>query len=188
MEANTNLVRFYKHWVQNNFATEREGRPVGKDLDYVEIRGLGQDKQVTKRKVRPQDLNEYARQWDLYQRGIEQRADGTPLEQWPTLGTEEILMLRSHNIHTLEALCQVDDSGLLHMGPGTRKLQDRCKYYMNEEAPKAASANLLAQVDELRADNEKLATEVAQLRGQIDDLTTPDEAPRKPGRPRKATA
>lgn len=189
-EKNTNLVRFYKNWKQNNDESEKQGRPVGVEFDYVEIRGLGQDKTVVKRKAMLADQNEYPREWDLYQRGLEQTAEGTPLREWPVMTPDEILRLNSHNIHTIEALVAVSDAGLQQIGQGARQLQQRAKAFLDEDAPKAAAANLRVQVDEQRAEIEALQTKVGQLEAENEELRQVPEdetaLKRGPGRPKKA--
>ena len=169
-EASTNLVLFYKHWKQNNKESERQGRPIGEELDYVEIRGLGQDKTVVKRAAALADQNEYHREWGLYQRGLEQVAEGTPLREWPVMTPEEILRLNSHSIHTIEALVAVSDAGLQEMGHGARQIQQRAKAYLEEDAPKAAAANLRVLSDEQRTEIERLTNENAGLQAQVDEL------------------
>ena len=181
-EASTNLVRFYKHWIQNNKESERQGRPVGEEVDYVEIRGLGQDKTVVKRKATLQDQNDYHREWGLYQRGLEQTAEGTPLREWPVMTREEILRLNSHSIHTIEALVAVSDAGLQEMGHGARQLQQRAKAFLEEDAPKAAAANLRVRTEELQTENERLITENTRLQARIEELEKASE----PDTPEKA--
>ena len=188
-EKSSNLVRFYRHWVQNNFQSEREGHPVGEELDYVEIRGLGQDKTIVNRKVGVKDQLEYAREWDLYQRGLEQVAEGTPLREWPVMTHNEIVRLNSYGVHTIEAVVALTDAGLQEAGPGTRQLQLRAKAFLEEDAPKAAMANLRVQNDELRAEKERLTNENLQLQARIVELEEHEaEKPEKrgPGRPKKA--
>lgn len=186
-ETSTNLVRFYKHWVQNNKKSELQGRPVGDDLDYIEIRGLGQAKTVVKRKSTAQDQNEYHRQFDLYQRGLEQVAEGTPLREWPVMTTEEIVRLNSYSVHTIEALVAVSDAVLQKMGAGARQLQQRAKAFLEEDAPKAAMANMRVANDELRTENHGLERRVATLEATIAEMNKQDsEVPKRgPGRPRK---
>ncbi len=188
-EKSTNLVRFYRRWVQNNSKSEQEGHPVGEEFDYVEIRGLGQDKTVVDRKAEVKDQIEYSREWDLYQRGLEQVAEGTPLREWPVMTHGEIVRLNSYGVHTIEAMVALSDAGLQQIGPGTRQLQLRAKAFLEEDAPKAAMANLRVQNDELRAEKERFTNENLRLQARIVELEEHEaEKPEKrgPGRPKKA--
>ncbi len=144
-ERGSNLVRFHKKWVQNNFKSEEAGRPVGEERDYIEIRAVGQQHQVVDCRVTTQHQLDYAREWDLYQRGIEQVASGTPLREWPVMTHDDIHRLKSYAVHTIEALVGLSDAGLQEVGPGTRDLQKRAKAFLEEDAPKAATANLRVQ-------------------------------------------
>ena len=216
-EKNTNLVEFHKKWCKNNFLSERAGKEEGEFKDFIIIRGLGQDKSVPDMPVQDQHKAEYAREWALYQSGQKQEAEGTPLKTWSVMDERLVKRLNSHGLYTIEAVRDVSDGAVYAMGDSDKteiiQLRKRAAHFLDEEAPKAANANLLAQVDELRAkienqstelsqfraqnlagsteteelrgQKEVLSMEVAQLRSQIEDLTAPAETARKPGRPKK---
>ena len=191
-EKNTNLVEFHKKWVVNKFLSERAGSEKGDWQDYVIIRGLGQDKSVPDQPVQERDKVEYAREWALYQGGMKQEAEGTPLKSWSVIDRPLRKRLNSHGLYTIEAVRDVSDGAVYAMGDSDKteiiQLRKRAAHFLDEEAPKSANANLLVQVDDLRAVNERLTIEMAQMRSQIDDLTAPEEESRKPGRPRTKTA
>ena len=169
-EQSTNVVRFYRHWLQNNHESEAAGRPVGEEFDYVEIIGLGQSKTVVKRKATVKDQIEYSREWDLYQRGMEQVAKGTPLREWPVMTQAEILRLNSYGVHTIETVTALSDAGLQTIGPGARQLQLRAKAFLEEDAPKAATANLRVANAEQRTEIEALQAKVSQLEAENAEL------------------
>lgn len=166
-EKNTNIATFKKVWKENKHESMVQGRPVGEYVDYIEIRGLGQDKQVVIRKVQPKDLIEYERQWSLYQRGLEQQQEGTPLEQWSYLVPGDVLRLKSNNVHTIEACAALSDAGCHNIGAGAIELRKRAQYYLEHDAPKAAHANARAEADELRLKVQELERENLQLRQML---------------------
>ncbi len=177
----TNLVRFYKKWKQNNFKTEKAGHPVGEHFDYISIQGLGQDKAITDRQVQTKDQLEYGREWDLYQRGQEQTAEGIPLSEWPVLGGEdqaraEITRLNSHAVHTVEAMAACSDAGLIQIGHGAMDLRKKAQIYLEESAPKAAAANLTVMNDKLTAENLALQTRVSALEAIMSEAPKADTA------------
>jgi len=182
MGQSTNLVHFYKKWKQNNFKTAQEGRPVGEYFDYVSIQGLGQDKGGANRQVQEKDKFEYSREWDLYERGKEQTAEGIPLSEWPVLGGEdaakaEITRLNSHSVYTVEAMAAVSDAGLIQIGHGAMDLRKKAKIYLEESAPKAAAANMRVLNDKLEAENLALQTRVSALEAS---MLAAQEAPAVP--------
>ena len=191
VEQSTNLVKFYRQWVKNDWKSEQEGRPLGDTFDFISIRGLGQDKSHVKRKSGPKDQMDYPREWDLYQRGLEQVALGTPLNQWPVMDEDSILRLNSHNIHTIEAVANLSDAGILEVGTGARELQKRAKKFIEDDSPKAAAANLKVRAEKLTAENEALQTRIGRLEMENEALreTIAEEdtsSKRGPGRPKKA--
>ena len=160
-ERGTNVVRFYRHWKQNNLQTEQQGRLVGEELDYIEIRAAGDKLNIFQRKATPKDKTDYPREWDLYQRGQEQVAEGTRLSEWPVMNESTVAMLRSLNIHTVEVLAECSDQALLGIGHGARELQNAAKLFL-EENP-ARSAIPPAENADLHAENERLEAKVAAL-------------------------
>ena len=181
---NTNVARFYKRWKQNNFQSEKQGKPVGEEVDYIEIRTPKDKLNVFKRLATAQDKSDYPDAWELYQRGPEQAAEGTPLREWPVMTETTISMLNSHDIHTIEALVDLSDAGLHQMGQGALQLQHGAKLFLEEALTKAVDTSaenvvLRGQVDELRQENEALRIEKQQLEARLAVLDTPrDQRPK----------
>ena len=173
VERGTNLVRFFRHWVQNNFKSEQAGHPVGEEFDFIEIKGLGQPNSVVHCKVNTQHQIDYGREWDLYQRGQEQVAEGTPLREWPVMTHGEIVRLNSFGVYTIEAMVDLSDAGLQKIGPGTRALQLRAKAFLEEDAPKAAMANLRVKGDEDRQTIQDQDLEIKQLKARLAETVEP---------------
>ncbi len=150
------LVRFYKKAVQNAFQSKLNGRPVFDEVDYAEIRFPGQDKDIADRAVKPEDKEDYEKQWARYQRGLEQVQDGTPLESWPQLSPGELAMLKSQNIHTIEVLADLNDGQTQNI-MGAYDLRRRAKAYLEQLAPVSRSAALLSDATALAESAEKLS-------------------------------
>ena len=161
VEKSTNCVRFFRHWVKNNYQSEEQGRLVGEEVDYIEIRAAGDKLTAFQRPATSDDQIEYSREWDQYQRGEEQIAEGTPLREWPVMNEGTIAMLRSLNIHTIEVMAECSDAALLKIGTGARQLQTAAKTFL-EQAP-SRTANPPAESADLRVENERLAAKVAEL-------------------------
>ena len=65
------------------------------------------------------------------------------------------------NIHTLEALVELSDAGLLNIGTGARQLQRGAKLFLEQAPPKAADTS--AESADLRVENERLTARVTEL-------------------------
>ena len=154
VEKTTNIARFFKRWKPNNFQSEQQGKLVGEEVDYIEIRTPGDKLNISKRQATAQDKSQYFHEWDLYQQGMEQVAKGTPLCQWPVMEDDTIAMLNYHNIHTVEALAALSDAGLQQIGIGARKLQRGAELFLEEV--KAKGIETSAENDAAKAENERL--------------------------------
>ncbi len=161
VEQSTNVIRFYRHWKQNNLRSEREGRLVGEEFDYIEIHAPGNKLSVVKRRATQKDQSDYPREWELYRRGKEQVAKGTPLCEWEVMTEGTVAMLKHLNIHTLEALVELSDAGLQNIGTGARQLQSGARLFL-EQAPSKV-ANPPIEGADLRVENERLTARVAEL-------------------------
>jgi hypothetical protein len=170
-EQDRSFVQFYRTARQNEYESEKQGRPVFDEFDYIRIRAPGMDKQVVDRKVKPEDKVRWRQQWENYERGLEQAATGTPLAEWPNLSVSDVARLQSWNIHTVEALAELADDGVQRVGPGTMELRKRAQYWLSEALPRSEAANSKAKNDELRAENERLAFELARALNDLEEGT-----------------
>ena len=161
VERSTNCVRFFRHWVKDNRQTERQGRLIGEEFDYIEIRAAGDKLNIVQRRATQKDQSDYPLEWDAYQHGKAQISQGTPLSEWPIMNESTIAMLRSFNIHTVEVLAECSDQALLGIGHGARELQNAAKLFLKEKPSRPANPPA-AGVD-LQAENERLAARVTEL-------------------------
>ena len=160
VERSTNCVRFFRHWVKNNFQSERQGRLVGEEVAYIEIRAAGSKLNVTHRKATPKDQQDYPFEWEAYQSGKAQMVKGTPLSEWEVMTEGTVAMLKALNIHTLETLAELSDAGLQNIGIGARQLQDGARLFLEQAASKPV--NPPAESADLRAENKRLEAKIEQ--------------------------
>ena len=53
----------------------------------------------------------WPRQWEAFEKGLEQPIDGTPINQWPILNNAQVAELKALNIHTIEEMASLSDGG-----------------------------------------------------------------------------
>ena len=150
------IPKFYYKAVEMTGESKKQGRPIFKDVAYVEILVPGNARDVVNRKVREEDKERWPRQWLLFSKMGETATEGTPIDELPGLLASQVAVLKSVNIPTIEALAGVSDAHLSGIGSDARKLRDRAANYI-------ALSKDQAVVQELREENEKLAARVAEL-------------------------
>jgi len=152
-ESNNLLVRFYKRPTQDQAATLKEGRPVFVEMDYTEIRIPGQPRNVVDRKVKDQDKETFANEWNRYLEHREQQQDGIPIDQWQAITRTRALELHASSIPTVEALANVSDAALGNLGPDAHSLRDQARAFLSGDSE---TEKLKAEIQALKEENAKL--------------------------------
>lgn len=157
------MPRFEVMSNQDMLASEREGRPIFRDTEIVELITPGNPLNIPVEKV----TDEHRRQWpEIYQAfksGHEISADGTPLEQWPMLRKAQVMELKAIHLMTVEHVRDMSDHVCQRLMGGIR-LRTMAKAYLDD----AAAGALLAQTT---ADSERKDAEIAELSRKVDELS-----------------
>lgn len=164
------IVQFYLHAVRQGAASEKAGRDIFKDEEYVWIRFAGDR---TKEVRRPVDLEgrsghapdpeRWPKAWMAFKNSQAQVHEGTPLEQFPILGTSTVLNFKAYNIHTVEQLAAVSDAVIHNLGTGAMDLREKAKAWLKAAADASA-------VTQMQSELAKRDADIAALKAQIADL------------------
>lgn len=166
--------RFYLRPVYMRFDSEKQGNPVYKDVEYVEIHVPGEIKNIVDRKVRDADKERWRPQYAAF-KAQESKEFGTPIHNLPNLHPSQIALMQHINIRSIEDLASLTDSGLETLGPGARELQKMAVAYL--EAPKDRDNRLAAENAELRAKQLDLEAKLNQLIAVQQQANQKAEAP-----------
>lgn len=111
-------VQFYSRPVQNEFESDKQGRPIFTDMDYVKIFVPGDATTVVDTAAREDHKKRFPLHWAHFQNthGGDSREIGTPLSQWPRLGKAQVEELRAMKFFTVEAIANAADVSLQNMG------------------------------------------------------------------------
>jgi len=161
--------KFYIKAMKNEAKSTAAGHPVFDEIEMVEIRIAGDPKNVVTRKVRENDIERWHKQYAQFKRKEEQVSSGYPVTEWPALSRGEAATLKALNIHTVEALAELPDSGLQNIGMGARELQKKAVAFL--EAAKDSGA-----VERQRQEIEKQNETIAQQAKMLEDLKAEIEA------------
>jgi hypothetical protein len=177
------IVAQFKHLaVPDENATLKEGRPVFKDLEVVEIRTPGgKDVKIFPALARSHwDANPFTgemtpvtyaerfkQQYQQFKAHAAQTKSGTPLDYASFLTEARRAELRAQNVYTVEQLAAIDGQELKNLGGGGRDLKNAAVEYLAEAKAGASNKQLEAELEALRAKN-TLLEEDAKRRAELD--------------------
>lgn len=155
-------VSFSRNAVPDQEASEREGRPIYKEVDWIVIRVPG-SRDTVERKVRESDKMRFPKQWAAFQAGKSQEAVvGTPLSAWPGVTRAQVEEFAFFGVKTVEQLAEMPDQHLQKF-MGGQALRQRAKDFIAAAKDAAPLAQLRSEVEKRDADIEALKAQVASL-------------------------
>lgn len=172
------FVEFFMNPVEFKAESEKEGRPVFKEIPFVRIIIPGDRNNVLECKASEYYKGRYPKAWAAFQAGQKEGFIGTSLESWPQINRSQVKEAKYFEVHTVEQLAELSDVHCQRLGMGWSELRNKAKAYLNIAADTAKET---AQA----AENERLRTEMEAMRAQMQELMATAE--KKPGRPKKET-
>lgn len=170
-----NFVNFKQEAVKNNFASEKEGRAIYDKVTFATVHSPGQSKSEITYELEREGQDKKVKQSQYYEQFKEQveawkskhdvtGLGGTPIEQWPVLDVRMVATLKFNNVHTVEALAELSDTGLQAVGMGARDLQTKAKAFLSQAKDTAAAQRLASE-------NERLRDQISGLQKQIQEIS-----------------
>lgn len=181
------LVRFYMDLLQDMEASKKEGRPIYKEVEWIDIRIPGNKDNIVIRPVRPGDKTRFPRHYQLFQNrmaGAKEELVGTPLSLWPQVTVAQIKEFEYFNIRTVEQLAAIPDSAASKF-PGINQLKQKAEEYLAMAAKKAPLAKMRNEIEELQATVAELQAMNKALLARLTQETEQEEEV-KPKLKRKA--
>lgn len=174
-EADKKLfVVFYRDAVQNHHKTLEAGRPIFDDVDMIRIHTPGSRDTV----VSVADYGyqqRFSRQWEQYQKGIEQTTSGTPLASVPWLTGAQVAELLAVNVKSVEQLAGMPDS-VANRFMNHHALKQQAQNFL--DAAKGAAPMLKLQ-EELRKRDETIAELKAAVEALVAEQQKSARVPQK---------
>lgn len=175
--------RFFMKAVQRMGDSERAGRPIFVEKEFVEILIPGDNRTVRVAEVSDEHRARWPQHYEAFKKGQEAPLNGTPLEAWPALNTAQVAELKALRVFTVEDLANMNESFYSNVGMGTRDLAKKAKAFLELAAG-------TADVQRMEAELSRRDAEIADLKRQIAELAERFDGGEKrgPGRPRKDAA
>ncbi len=174
-------VAFFLKAVQNNFKTAQEGRPIFEDREYIRILVAGDKGTIVEQPLRPEDKERFAAEYRAWKQGLAAPVVGTPIGEWPLVGASQVEELKALHVQTVEALAALSEAGIGGLGLGGRQLRDKAVAWLAATKDAAPLAQLVEERDLLRADNELLQAQIAEMNARLKELEE-GRAPARGGR------
>jgi hypothetical protein len=182
-------VEFYDHAALDDWKTRETGiKSYKAECPFIRIAIPGNPNLTVERPADGRDMQEYPRQWLVFQMqtGKIANAENVPgwqLETWDEVTPEQARQLKFLRFYTVEQIAGANDAQIQGVGMGGEGLRQKAKRALAERNGAAVS-------EEVKARDAKIAALEAKLEKLITLIeTAPDaadeQAPAKRGRPAK---
>ena len=171
------LVKFFTDATLDTAASAEAGRPIYKDVEWIDIRIPGNRDNVVCRPARKLDKQRFPRHYAAFQQrtaGKEEKLVGTPLSAWPYEGMTpaRVKELDFHNIRTVEQLAGTADGTGAKL-PGFQAMKQAAVAYLElakQQAPVAAMTKRIEELEALVKRQEAMINRLADDLGNDVDL------------------
>jgi hypothetical protein len=161
-KTSNNRVRFYRKPKPDKVASAKEGRPIVKMVEYIQIMG-GDLRNIPDKPVHDGHRRMYAKQYQAFLADKDQdSASGTLLSAAGFVSPERVEELKHFKVYTVEQLGDLPDSALSQMGMHTRKERECARDYLKTAKGFAPVAQLRHEMESKGAETQ----EQGQQRGQ----------------------
>ena len=138
-------VRFENRAVPDDAKTKLEGRPIYKEITFIEIHTPGDRDNIILRPITPKDKERFGPRYEKWQKmQTDEAMEGMPLSEWPAMPRTTLMEMRYWNIYTVEQLAEVPDGNVKKF----RELftwRKRAQEYLDVAARGAAASKLSAE-------------------------------------------
>lgn len=182
------MVRFFPKEREIKSESAKAGRPIYKDVDYVEIRAPGRRDALACRPATETDKRRFPEHYERYQKRMAEPETGTPLKEWPRVSRSQVEELAFFHVKTVEQLVSMADADAMKLHGGLNLKHEAAQWLEASEesaliAEKEALQNRVHDLEEklnklLAAEDAKVATVEAKT-GETAAKTKVKPRPRK---------
>ena len=174
------LVKFFVKPREDKTASVREGRPIFRDTEYIDIKIPGNRGSGACRPATEEDKKRFPEHYAKFkQRVTDERDEGTPLSEWAPMSRSTAEELAFFHVKTVEQLANMADVQVAKF-KGLFELQAKAKAWLKNAQEDRKFFEVEKEMASLRADNEALRKQLTEmidiLKGQEDQ--TPQQKKR----------
>ena len=162
------LVKYYLKSVPNKNLSSKEGRPMFKELEYIDIRVPGQRDGIA-RPATARDKARFPAHYQAFKNRLEMPVDGTPLSEWPAVSRSMADQLSFQNIKTVEQLADLNDNAL-HTIQGLQGFKQKAKDWLDATKDDAILSKLRDELTLRDAKIDAQAELIENMSNRLDAL------------------
>lgn len=154
-------AKFYVRPEQDEEKSAKEGRPVFKDVEYIEIITAGDAKDVRRRPVREADKYRFREAYSKFREGDQDQLVGTPISEvtWISAAIREELHFAK--VRTVEQLAELNDQACGRL-PGMYDMKRKAAQWLQKANDSAPFTALHKENEELKSRLEALEASLAK--------------------------
>ena len=151
------IPRFETKPIHMVAASDKAGRPIYEDREFVQIMVVGERGFSAYEPVSEEHMKRWPEEYRAFKEGKEAPLSGTPLADWPTVTRSRVEELAFFHIRTVEDLAGVNDAQLQKVGMGSREQREKARTFLE------VAAKGTAPLERLVSENMRLKDEMLRL-------------------------
>jgi hypothetical protein len=165
------LVKFFYKTKKDTTKSAEQGRPVFKDVEYVDISVPGNRGSGVKRPATFRDKQRFPRHYAAFKQRIELPQEGTPLSEWPVISRSMAEELSFHGVKTVEHMAEMSDT-IASSFMGGQSYKAKANEWLERARKDVTESHLASELYK----RDKL---IATMQEQLDKLTSEHKPKRK---------
>ena len=159
------LVKFFIKAKLSQSATKKEGRPIYRDVEYIDIKIPGDRTGGACRPARPRDIQRFARHYKAFKERVEgddELIEGTPLSEWASMSRSVVEEMAFFNVKTVEQLAAMSDT---HTGKfmGINALKRKAQEWLAAAKQQQEGINLSQELKKRDDKIDEMSDQIKQL-------------------------
>jgi hypothetical protein len=157
-----NPIQFYINADQDFSETEKQGRPIYRDTEYIRI--YNSKDNIIERPVRDSDKVRWPRQYAAWKNtgASEPGQAGTPLAHWPILSRAQVEEFKYFKIFTVDQLAELPDSIPANI-PDRQRLKALAKAHVEAARGEAPLMKMQLELDAKQGQIDEMKAEIRRL-------------------------
>lgn len=158
-------VEFKLHPLQDTELSDKENRPVYRDVEFVQMLTPG-DRDVYFQPATEQDKRRFPKQYEAFRAGRAQEVIGTPLALLPGVTGSLLEEFAYFKIKTVEGLAELSDAVAVRL-PGSQEWKRKARAFVQAAKENAPVAKVQAELEQRDAKIKALEQQLSELAAAV---------------------